>query len=136
MLVLPAQVAASSWPTGISALPNDTSWELFIHGSASLMAISSIAFKILQFRPVWTLCWTIVGFTSGFLAKKTIGQYSFGRSISRAVVTCEDRLPYARIVGLCIALLVSVVFPTISAIFAAVVGACAGYLFRAHRGPS
>lgn len=133
MLVVPAQAAIHTWHTGLSALPNDTSWELFIHGSATLSVISVIAFQILQFPPIHAFCWAIVGFTSGFLAKKSIGHYNFARSISRAALSFEDKVPYIRVVAFVIAIVVSFMFPMVSAVCAAAVGACAGYLFRPHR---
>ncbi len=133
MLVLPSHATPHTWQTGLSAFPNDTSWELFVHGSASLMTISTVAFQILQFPPIFAFCWTIVGFTSGFLAKKCFGHYSFARSISRAVLTFEDRAPHARVIAFTIALIVSFVFPVVATIFAVAVGICAGYLFRLRR---
>jgi hypothetical protein len=130
MLVLPEYAAVSTRNSWLTALPDDTSWELVVPGSASLMTISAIAFHILQFPPIHAFCWAAVAFTSGFLARKSIGHYNFSRSITRDVLTFDDRIPYARVIAFSIALVVSFVFPTIAAIFAAAVGACAGYLFR------
>lgn len=130
MLVTPQHAAIRTWNTGIRALLNDTSWELVVYGSASLMSISAVAFQILRFPPLRAFCWAAVGFTSGFLAKKGIGHYSFARSISRAALTFDDRVPYARLIAFSTALVVSFVFPMIADTFALTVGACAGYLFR------
>jgi hypothetical protein len=132
MLVLPENSAIYRGIRGLSTLPDDIGWELVIHGSASLMAISAIAFQLLQFPPIRVFCWSVVGFTSGFLAKKSIGYYNFARSLSRGVITIEDRLPFTRVIACSIVHIVSFVFPTIAATFAVIVGACAGYLFRPH----
>ncbi len=111
---------------------SDTTWGLFINGSATLMAISSVALQVFRFSPLHAFCWTIVGFSSGFLAKKSIGHYTFSRSIARTLVTIEDRIPHIRAVAFCIALIVSWIFPVIAALFAVTVGFCAGYFFRAR----
>lgn len=132
MLVLPQQAASDVWVTGIGSLQYDVHWNLFMKGATTLMAISAIAFRILQFPPLHAFCWSIVGFGLGFLAKKSIGHYNFPRSIARAIITLEDRIPNIRLTVFCVSLVVSFVFPLVAALFASVVGVCAGYFFHIH----
>lgn len=134
MLVLPNEAAPPPNVSGLPPIFDDPSWEPAVYGSATLMIISSLAIEILRFPPIRVISWVTIGFISGFLAKKTINHYNFTRSFARTALTIDERLPYVRVVALCISFFVSFCFPTISAIGAACVGLYGGYLFRYQRG--
>ena len=123
----------SSPPPLFLTLSGDPTWNLAVSGSTFLMAISAVAFEILQFPPINAFCWTSVGFATGFLAKKTICHYCIPQSLTRLALTFNDRLHSARSIAFFIALIASFVFTILAAVFAVSVGIFAGFLFKPQR---
>ena len=114
----------------IAVLGDDLGWRQAAYSCTCIMAISAVALTIIPFPPLNAVCWFGVGFASGLLAKKVICKYGCLQSLTRFVLTVNDRLPYARVIALAIAIIGSFVFPVLAASMALVAGVLTGFSFR------
>lgn len=118
-------------PTGSPPIVSTTleeEWAPRLFGPSSLSIITAIAARIFESSALATLCWGTVGTFIGVLAKKSLTQYHFLRSLSRMALTFEQNYPHVFLVALGIACVVSCIFPLIAFPIAAVVGFRVGCL--------
>ena len=121
---------ASMAGRSLASFVDDQEWRQTAPSAALLMVISSLAFQILALPPLATFCWGMVGFSTGFLAKKFITPYDISEYLTRRALTFNDRLPYGTAIAITVAFVVSFIFPTLAALIALPVGCFTGFLFH------
>jgi hypothetical protein len=118
-------------PTGFDlpmVPPVKAEWAPVLLGPSSLSVITAVVARIFASPLLATLCWGTIGTFIGALAKKSLSQYHFLRSLSRMALEFEHNHPHVLLVALGISCVVSFIFPHLAFALAAVVGFRVGYL--------
>ena len=130
MLVSPAEAQDISIPV-IDGLFNreDQSWKWVLPGATLIFIIAEIASRILKSAPFYTFSWATIGFTIGFLAKKTLFSYDLTKPIGCRLLEFSRRFTILKGVVLVVSFIASLVFPVLGAVCATSVGLVAGFSF-------
>lgn len=111
----------------------DQAWEYVLSGSTLLCVIAEVAARILTAPPFYTLAWATLGFTGGFLAKKTLLFYNFSQPLGIRLLAVSRRFSILKGAVLGVSLVASYLFPVLAASCAASVGLVAGFSFWTPR---
>jgi hypothetical protein len=112
---------------------DDQAWKWVLSGSALIYIIAEIASRTLKSAPFYTFSWATIGFTLGFLAKKTLFSYNLSKPIGCRFLELSRRFTILKGVVLVVSLIASFIFPVLAAILATGVGLIAGFSFWAPR---
>jgi hypothetical protein len=112
---------------------DDQSWKWILPGSTLIYIIAEIASQTIKSAPFYTFSWATIGFTIGFLAKKSLFSYNLTRPMGCRFLELSRRFTILKGVVLVVSFIASLVFPVLAAVCAIGVGLVAGFSFWAPR---